>query len=106
MGLDHWAYVYNEDGTRRYIAKWRKNYYVHNIMTHHWKRASIDGEERSGDAFNCVEIEITPEILADVYDDCREAQSVECLDLETAMFLGAANELIRAGTKVYYNSWW
>lgn len=110
MGLDHWAYVYNEDGTRRNIATWRKNYEVHEIMARHWKRDVLGGEraDRRGLEFNCVEIEVTNAILDDVEAmfDTDHLLPPSHQDIETAKFVGAARELLRRDIKVYYNSWW
>lgn len=109
MGLDHWAYVY-ENGERRNIATWRKHYELQDIMRAHWKRDVLGGEraDRRGHLFNCVEIEVTNAILDDVEAmlDTDNMLPPSRHDIETAKFVGAARELLRRGTKVYYNSWW
>jgi len=113
MGLDQNAYAFKnrEDGSIA-LAEWRKHPNLHGWMERLWRGKGGEGE------FNCVEVELDREDLESLQDfvtrgDLPETtgfffggNSDERYKEQDLTFIEEALELIEAGYKVEYNSWW
>jgi len=136
MGLDMYAYAKNSNGEEESLADWRKHNRLHGWMEDLWedKGKPFDGklEENPMGDFNCVPVELTLEDLDQLEKDINEKVLPETggfffgddsfswedddgkefegnnyfhkeKDLE---FISLARKELKAGKKVYYNSWW
>ena len=115
MGLDHW--FEEEVQERREIHRWRK----HNALHGWFENLAIEmGLVKDEMEFNCVQVDLTPQILDKLehavrnhelgpvdgfsfgdtdYDPTEHEQD----DLDA---IAKAREVLVKGGKCYYNSWW
>lgn len=113
MGLDAW--VQNSNGSE--LKYWRKFGELQNLMEFIWRREFP--KESEGESFNCVKLELTPNIL----DEVISAIKTRTLPDHSGFFFGESNmgypERLQEAeeffsrlkedseyTTYYYNSWW
>jgi hypothetical protein len=119
MGLDMMAYAVDADfeetakPNNETIAEWRKHPNLHGWMEKLYR--SKGGTEES---FNCVEVELTEADLDKLFEDvCFNrlpdttgffygSNADDFYKQNDKFFVEDARAKIKAGKKVFYNSWW
>lgn len=114
MGLD--SYIRYDRIASEDIVGWRKHYAMHNWFA---KKAIQLGIVENGEEFNCVNVNITQEILDQLISDVKEDK----LNCPTGLFFSRARdpnedmeadledlkkvqEALNNGKEPYYWSWW
>jgi len=125
MGLDQYAYRIRKtkDGDdRQEIAYWRKHNRLQGWFEKEWQ---LQNENLNGYDFNCVDLPITLEMLAELEDDIKnnklpetegfffgadsynlhkeEIEAQKKYDLE---FIDKARQHLKFGDDVVYTCWW
>ena len=123
MGLDQWAKAVkgeprkDDDGYTVYddeisLGDWRKHSSLQGWMERLWRSKGGDGE------FNCVAVELDADDLAALRDVVESSRWIstqgfffgsgrdEHYKEQDLTFVEEALELIEAGYKIEYNSWW
>lgn len=122
MGLDMYFYRVPkgkgpETDSKKEIQYFRKHSDLHGWLEEEWRKASEANRNAEWNAFNCVYLEITPEILMRLkdymtnpnkkhYEGFFWGESHDSDWEETRDLISRIEDIIKSGDKVYYYSWW
>lgn len=122
MGLDMYFYEVpkgKEPGSNdmEELQYFRKHSDLHGWLEDEWRKQSDEHANADWNAFNCVYMEITPQILMRLKDYLTLPEKKHYQGFfwgatddaqweQTRELIPRIEEIIKSGNKVYYSSWW